>query len=206
MKKYSEKELSYITSDYLCANCHKLIYINEKDKEICMNKSCKLCTKLQIIDDKFIHKEYDKRIKNWEKSLQNFQIFSKCYFKQRLHDIRHNISVSSWKKGQLSSWDLIHINSIFVDCADNKFGSSINMEQFDHFFEQSKLAFIKLNQFEHLKSGDSKYTDDKYQMYESKYGRIIRNEYLNYHGIIYPTIYDHDNTNQYEFIINQRKN
>ena len=205
MKKYSEKELSHTTSDYLCANCHKPIYINEKDKEICINESCKLCTKLQIIDDELIDKEYDKRVKNWGKSLQNFQIFSECYFKQRLHDIRHSISISSWKKGQLSSWDLIHINSIFVDYADNKFGSNTNMEQFDHVFKQSRSAFIKLNQFEHFKSRDSKFTNDKYPMYESKYGRIIKNEYLKDHGIIDPARYDHDNTNQYEFIINQRK-
>ena len=205
MKKYSEKELSHTTSDYLCDNCHKLIYINEKDKEICINKSCKLCAKLQIIDDEFIDKEYDKRIKTWNKSLQNFQIFSKLYFKQRLHDIRHDISISSWKKGRLGSWDLIHINSIFVDCANNKFGSSKDLGKFERIFEQSRSAFDKLNQFEHLKSGDSKYTDDKYQIYESKYGRIIRNEYLKYHGIIYSTGYDHDSTNQYKFIINQRK-
>ena len=44
--------------------------------------------------------------------------------------------------------------------------------------QKSRSAFDKLNQFEHLQSGDSKYTDDKYQIYESKYGRIIRNEYL----------------------------
>ena len=205
MKRYPEKELSDTISDYLCTNCYKPIYINKKDIEICINESCKLCTKLQIIDDGLIDEEYDKRIKNWEANLQNFQIFSKRYFKQRLHDIRHNISISSWRKGQLGSWDLIHVNSIFVECADNKFGFSNDIEKFDHIFEQSRLAFITLNQFEHVKSGDTKFINDEFKFYESKYGRVIKYEYLREHGIIEPTMYDHDNTNQYEFIMEQRK-
>ena len=204
-KKYPEKELIYTTSDYLCVSCYEPIYINEENIEICINKSCKLCTKSQIIDNESIDEEYEKRIKSWKKSLENFQIFSEHYFKKRLNDIRHCISISSWRKGQLGSWDLMHVNSILVDYVDKKSGFSIDLVKFMRIFEQSRSAFDKLNQFEHVKSGDTKFIDDEYQLYESKYGRVIKNEYLKNHGIIDPTRYDHDNTNQFDFIINQRK-
>ena len=79
-KKYPEKELIYTTSDYLCVSCYEPIYINEENIEICINKSCKLCTKSQIIDNESIDEEYEKRIKFLEKKSRKFSNIFRTLF------------------------------------------------------------------------------------------------------------------------------
>ena len=206
-EKYSNEELGTITSDYLCDICHKPIYVN-KNHEICITGSCKLCTKIQILNYDATRAFYLQKQNDWKKSLQGFNMFSEKYFKQRLHDIRHNISFSSWTKGQIGSLKLIHVNSILVDCSSIIFGQNTNMQEFDDVFTRSYDAFSKLYYFENVESEDIKLIKndiDEPIIYESKYGKIIKHEFLKEHGIVDPSIYGRDDTHQYEFITKQRK-